>query len=96
MAIDEACRRVGDWRLENTALYVTAEPCFMCAGAILQARIPQVIYGVREPKFGAVVSNATVFDIPSLNHHPEYTGGICEAEISAIMKDFFKRLRINS
>ncbi len=94
LAIDEACRALGDWRLEGAELYVTAEPCFMCAGAVLQARIPKIVYGVRESKFGAIVSNASVFDISSLNHHPEYIGGVCEAEISAIMKEFFRRIRI--
>ncbi len=93
IAIDSACRALADWRLDKCVLYVTAEPCFMCAGAILQARIPEVVYGVKEPKFGAVESNANVFDIASLNHHPAYTGGVREADIAQMMKDFFRKLR---
>jgi tRNA(adenine34) deaminase len=92
-AIDAACHKLGDWRLEGCVIYVTAEPCFMCAGAILQARMEHVVFGVLEPKFGALVSQAQVLDTPTLNHHISFTGGIREDEIRQMMKEFFKGLR---
>ena len=91
--INAACLTIGDWRLEGFSLYVTAEPCIMCAGAILQARIKEVFFGVTEPKFGGLVSQTRLFDIATLNHHPLCTGGIREEEIRRLMKDFFKKLR---
>jgi tRNA(adenine34) deaminase len=93
MAIEAACKVIGDWRLEGATLYVTAEPCFMCAGAIIQARVREVIFGVSEPKFGGVVTHANLFDIPKLNHHVQYTAGVREEEIREMMRAFFKELR---
>lgn len=93
LAIEKACELKGDWRLENTILFATAEPCLMCAGAIIQARIPLVIFGVSEPKFGAVVSNIDAFNVLSYNHHPEFKGGVMADEIQALMVKFFKELR---
>ena len=93
MAIEEACHRVGDWRLEDCTLYVTIEPCPMCAGAILQARIPRVVFGARNPKAGCVGS---VFDLlreKRFNHQAEVTEGVCLDECSGIMKTFFRRFR---
>lgn len=92
-AINLACERAGGWRLNGMTLYVTAEPCFMCAGAILQARIAKVIFGVKEPKFGGVVTHAALFDIPRLNHRVEYLGGVEEVAIGNIMQRFFAELR---
>ncbi len=92
-AINLACEKTGDWRLDRMELYVTAEPCIMCAGAILQARIGKVIFGVAEPKFGGVVTHASLFDIPGLNHHVNYEGGVREGEIREIMRRFFIKLR---
>lgn len=92
-AIYEACRNTGDWRLNGASMYVTAEPCIMCAGAILHARIDKVYYGVNEPKFGSVSSVANIFDINKLNHKVEYFSGIMSEEISQMMKEFFSKLR---
>lgn len=92
-AIYEACRNTGDWRLNGASIYVTAEPCIMCAGAILHARIDKVYYGVNEPKFGGVSSVVNIFDINKLNHKVEYFSGIMSEEISQMMKEFFSKLR---
>jgi tRNA(adenine34) deaminase len=93
IAIDKACEAVGDWRLDGCVIYVTVEPCFMCAGAILSSRIKKVCFGALEPKFGALVSNAAMFSIPTLNHHPEIEYGFYENEISELMKRFFRERR---
>ncbi|MDR2884476.1 MAG: nucleoside deaminase [Deferribacteraceae bacterium] len=93
LAINTACKVIGDWRLAGATLYVTAEPCFMCAGAIIQARISEVVFGVAEPKFGGVVTHANLFDMPKLNHRVKYMGGVREAEIREIMQQFFRELR---
>ncbi len=92
-AIDSACNYIGDWRLNGSTMYVTAEPCIMCAGAIIHARIDRVVFGVKEKKFGGVISQVSIFDIHSLNHRTEWISGICEDEISELMKDFFRKLR---
>ncbi|MDR0454420.1 MAG: nucleoside deaminase [Deferribacteraceae bacterium] len=94
-AINLACKMAGDWRLNGMTMYVTAEPCFMCAGAILQARIEKVVFGVCEPKFGGVVTHASLFDIPGLNSRVEYMGGVEEETIGNIMRRFFSELRKN-
>lgn len=92
-AIDQACRALGRWRLSDCSLYVTLEPCFMCAGAIVHARIPHVIFGARDPKTGAVQSLANVLTDPRLNHSCTVTSGICEQESSALLKEFFRTRR---
>lgn len=92
IAIDKACKKIGNFRLENCDLYVTVEPCLMCAGAIIQSRIRKVYFGTKDEKYGAVVSVARAFDIKS-NHKVEVEYGICECECKSIMKDFFKELR---
>jgi tRNA(adenine34) deaminase len=92
-AIENACKRLGDWRLDGCDIYVTVEPCFMCAGAILSARIRKVFFGAPEPKFGALISNASIFAIPTLNHHPEVEYGQYEEEIAELMRDFFRKKR---
>lgn len=92
-AIRDACRNLGGWRLWECELYVTLEPCAMCAGAILSARIPKVIYGARDEKFGAVDSVCSLFSM-EFNHHPEVVAGVCEAEASALMQSFFRELRV--
>lgn len=94
LAIREAARALGGWRLIGCDLYVTMEPCSMCAGAIVWSRVERLFYGARDPKAGAVGS---LFDIPGdsrLNHNPEVVGGVMEEECSAIVKDFFRELRI--
>jgi tRNA(adenine34) deaminase len=91
-AIREACARVGDWRLEGCALYVTLEPCAMCAGAILNARIPTVVYGLREGKTGACGSVLDLF-AEDFGFRPRMYGGVREAECRDLMQNFFSRLR---
>ncbi len=91
-AIDNACKRLGGWRLWECELYVTLEPCPMCAGAIVNARIPQVYFGAYDPKNGCCGSVADILSLP-LAFHPSYEGGIMQEECSKILTDFFKRLR---
>lgn len=91
-AIDNACKRLGGWRLWECELYVTLEPCPMCAGAIVNARIPQVYFGAYDPKNGCCGSIADVLKLP-LAFHPDYEGGIMQEQCSKILSDFFKRLR---
>ena len=92
-AIGQACRELGGWRLWECTLYVTLEPCSMCAGAILNARIPRVVYGASDSKFGAVRSVCSLFDM-AFNHHPQVEAGIREAEVAALMTEFFQNLRL--
>ena len=91
-AVREACARLGDWRLEACALYVTLEPCPMCAGAILNARIPKVVYGLREGRTGAVGSVIDLFS-ENFGFRPRVYGGVREAECRDLMQNFFSRLR---
>ena len=93
IAINEACGFIGDWRLEDCTLFVTVEPCPMCAGAILQARIKEVVFGARNPKAGCAGSIYNVLQDSRFNHYVEITEGIMKEECSGIMKDFFKRFR---
>ena len=92
-AIDEACRKLGGWRLWECTLYVTLEPCPMCAGAIVNARIPRVVYGASDQKCGAVRSVCSLFSM-NFNHHPKVEQGILEAECAALLSEFFQMLRI--
>ena len=92
-AIKKADRALGDWRLEDCTLYETLEPCQMCAGAIVQARIPRLVIGAMNPKAGCAGSLINIFEVPGFNHYVEVTKGIMEEECSAILKDFFVRLR---
>ena len=92
IAIDRACKKLRNFRLEDCELYVTIEPCLMCAGAIVQSRIKKVYFGSRDEKYGAVTSVANTFDVVS-NHKVEFCEGICKDECEHIVKDFFKRLR---
>lgn len=91
-AIDNACKALGGWRLWECELYVTLEPCPMCAGAIVNARIPQVYFGAYDIKNGCCGSVANVLELQN-GYHPAYEGGIMEEECAAIMSDFFKKLR---
>ena len=93
MAIRQACKKTGDWRLEDCTLYVTLEPCPMCAGAIVQARIPTVVMGVTNPKAGCAGSVLNLFDVDGFNHKVSVRSGVCSEECAALMKDFFKELR---
>ncbi len=91
-AISRACEKLGGWRLHKCELYVTLEPCPMCAGAIVNSRIKRVVYGARDTKAGAF---GTVLDLNAfpLNHKPEIVSGMCEEECAALLSDFFKILR---
>ena len=92
-AIDQACRTLGGWRLWECTLYVTLEPCAMCAGAILNARIPRVVYGASDRKFGACGSVCSLFSM-DFNHHPQVEAGLLEEESKALLQDFFRNLRV--
>ena len=92
-AIRRASKKLGDWRLEQCTLYVTLEPCQMCAGAIVQARIPEVIIGCMNPKAGCAGSVYNLLQEPAFNHQVNIFKGILEEECSAALKDFFKGLR---
>ena len=92
-AIAQACKTLGGWRLWQCTLYVTLEPCPMCAGAILNARIPRVVYGASDKKCGAVRSVCSLFDM-SFNHHPAVECGIRETECAELLTEFFQKLRV--
>lgn len=93
MALRSAAKHQQNYRLPEATLYVTIEPCTMCAGAIVHSRVKRVVFAASEPKAGAVVSNGSVFDRPEMNHRVEYSAGVCEAEASAMIQAFFKRRR---
>ncbi len=93
LAIEEACRTAGGWRLTDTTLYVTVEPCPMCAGAILQSRIDRVVFGATDPKAGACGSLLNFLQDPRFNHQVVIEAGVLEEECTAIMKAFFRQLR---
>jgi len=93
LVIQEACKKIGSWRLENTTLYVTLEPCPMCAGAILQSRVPRVVYGARDQKAGCVDSLYRLLNDERFNHECDVTEGILAEECGQILTDFFKALR---
>lgn len=93
IAIDRACRRTGDWRLEECEMYVTLEPCPMCAGAVVQARIPKVYIGAMNPKAGCAGSILDMFHESRFNHRVETVIGTCGEECISLMKDFFRDLR---
>ena len=92
-AIADACRNLGGWRLWECTLYVTLEPCPMCAGAIINARIPRVVYGTSDSKSGACGSVCDLFSM-AFNHHPQVERGIMEEECSALLQEFFRQLRV--
>lgn len=94
LAIEKASKKLGDWRLEECTMYITLEPCQMCAGAIVQARIPQVKVGAMNKKAGCAGSVLNLFQIEAFNHQVEFEKGILEKECSAMLSDFFKELRI--
>ncbi len=95
-AIRKASRVIGDWRLEDCTLYVTLEPCQMCAGAIVQARIPKVVMACMNPKAGCAGSVLNILDTPQFNHQVESVQGVMEEECSRMLKTFFKELRIRN
>ena len=95
-AIKKASKKMGDWRLEGCTLYVTLEPCQMCAGAIVQARIDEVVMGSMNPKAGCGGSILNLLEMPEFNHQVKVTRGIMEEECSQMLTNFFKELRIRN
>jgi len=93
LALRAAAEMLGGWRLPGTTLYVTLEPCAMCAGAIVLARIPEVIYGAPDPKAGAAGSVLDVLAEPALNHRPQVSGGVREEECVTLLREFFAARR---
>ncbi len=95
IAIDNACKHLGDWRLEDCTIYSTVEPCIMCSGAIIQARIKRLVFGTNNKKFGTAGSITNVFELDGFNHKLEVSKNIMKDECSLIMKNFFKKIREN-
>lgn len=93
IAINEASKTLNSWRLHDCDVYVTLEPCIMCAGALIQAQVRRVIYGAYDFKSGAVESIAKTFDIKALNHKIDYLGGVLEADSKSLLKHYFKHKR---
>lgn len=93
VALRAAAARVGNYRLTGATMYVTVEPCLMCVGAMVHARIDTVVFGAAEPKAGALVSMTRAHELPNLNHKLQVEGGVLEGECRAIMQDFFKARR---
>lgn len=93
LAVRAAARVLGSWRLERCTLYVTLEPCAMCAGALVLARVPRVVYGATDPKAGAAGSVLDVLGERRLNHRPQVVGGVCAEECGAVLVDFFASRR---
>ena len=93
VALRDAARRLGNYRLSGATLCVTIEPCLMCVGALVHARIGTLVYGAAEPKSGAVVSTVRAAELPGLNHRLEIVGGVCEDECRALVQTFFREKR---
>lgn len=93
LAIEKASKKLGDWRLEECTMYITLEPCQMCAGAIVQARIPRVVVGAMNKKAGCAGSVLNLFQVEEFNHQVEFQKGILEEECASMLSDFFKTLR---
>lgn len=91
--LQKASKKLNSWRLEDCDIYVTLEPCIMCAGAIIQSRIRHIYFGAYDPKGGAFGSSIDVLTANNINHHPEVTGGILEEECAIILKDYFRKKR---
>ncbi len=93
VALREASRALGSWRVLDTVMYVTLEPCAMCAGAIVLARVPRVVFGAYDPKAGAAGSVLDVLDLPQLNHRPQVQGGLLAEECADLLREFFASRR---
>ena len=93
LALRAAASALGSWRVLESTLYVTLEPCAMCAGAIVLARVPRVVYGCTDPKAGAAGSVLDVLDVPQLNHRPLVEGGVCADECAGLLRAFFAQRR---
>ena len=92
-AIRKACKKLDSWRLEDATIYVTIEPCSMCAGTLLQCRIGRIVYGADDPKGGAIHSSLELFSSKNINHHPEIVGGVLKEECSSLISNYFKSKR---
>jgi tRNA(adenine34) deaminase len=95
LALTQAAEVIGDWRLTDCTLYVTKEPCPMCAGAIVHTRLARVVFGARDVKAGAAGSAMNLLQFPTLNHRCETTGGVCEKECRALLQNFFTEQRFS-
>lgn len=93
LAIQKACKKLGSWRLDGCKLYVTLEPCPMCAGAIVNARVEEVFFGAFDPKGGYAVTLHRTFEDPSLNHRPHFEGGILEKDCGELLSGYFREKR---
>lgn len=93
LAIEEACRKLGTWRLEDAILYVTLEPCPMCAGAIMLSRIKKTVYGASDPKGGCAGTFMNILEDERFNHQSEVVVGVLEEQCGALLSDFFRKLR---
>ncbi len=93
LAIQNASKNLGTWRLNNSTLYTNIEPCIMCCGAIIHARINRVVFCTDEPKFGGVISQTNLFDIPTLNHKVNYQYGLMQNESQTLIRRFFREIR---
>ena len=93
IAIRQACRKLGDWRLEGCTMYVTLEPCQMCSGALVQSRIDRVVVGAPNPKAGCAGSILNLLQMKEFNHQVEIVDGVCTEECSALLTDFFRDMR---
>jgi len=93
LAIDQACREIGTWRLEESTLYVTLEPCPMCAGAIILSRVKRVVYGAADPKGGCAGTLMNLLEDDRFNHQSEVTSGVLEKECGQLLSDFFRKIR---
>ena len=94
IAISNACKKIGLWRLIDCELYVTIEPCPMCAGALINSRIKRVVFGAPDPKAGAVVSLEHILDNPNFNHCVKYKGGVLQESCQQVIRDFFRAIRL--
>jgi tRNA(adenine34) deaminase len=95
LALTQAEEVTGDWRLTDCTLYVTKEPCPMCAGAVVHTRLARVVFGARDPKAGAAGSALNLLQFPTLNHHCEITGEVCEKDCRALLQSFFTEQRLS-
>jgi tRNA(adenine34) deaminase len=96
LALREAGHRLGSWRLSGATVYITKEPCVMCAGALMSARVARVVYGAQDPKYGAAWSVFNILQDDRLNHRTEVTAGVFAEECMALLKEFFENRRVNS
>lgn len=95
IAIEKACKKLGDWRLDGAVMYITLEPCQMCAGAIIQSRISKIVIGAMNPKAGCAGSILNLLQVEQFNHQAQIITGVKEKECALLLKDFFKDLREN-